>query len=253
MTDVRPCAPKKHADLASEWDRLAEERHRQIASGDDLSFEHILIPTTLALLDGADTALVLDVGSGTGDFTARLARVARRVIGVEPSRASVEVARAVCLEARNVRFVQAPLEEAVGILRGEPATAGVAVMTLMTTPDLRAFVKALAALLQTGARFIATLSHPWFWPRYWGYDAEAWVSCAKKTFIEAPFVISRCRTEVRTTHVHRPLEQYVTVFSEAGFRLDALVEPMPSMEVEALYPKPWRFPRFIGLRWVKAV
>lgn len=253
MKDIRPCAAKTHSDLALEWDQLAEERHRQIASGDDLSFEHVLVPAALHLFDGADAALVLDIGSGTGDFTARLARVATRVIGVEPSHASVAVARASCLEARNVRFIQAPLEEAASMLQGEHVTAAVACMTLMTTPDLSGFAKALAVLLQNEAKFVATLSHPWFWPRYWGYETEAWFNYTKETFIEAPFVISRCRTEVRTTHIHRPLEQYVSVFANAGFKLEALVEPMPLPEIQALYPQPWQFPRFIGLRWTKAV
>src|SRR5262245_8684655 len=91
MKDIRPCAAKKHADLALEWDQLAEERHRQITSGEDLSFEHVVVPTTLRLLDGADAALVLDIGSGTGDFTARLAKVAKQVIGLEPAPTSIAV------------------------------------------------------------------------------------------------------------------------------------------------------------------
>lgn len=251
MKDIRPCAAKKHSELAPEWDQLVEERHRQIASGQDLSFDHVLVPTMLHLFEGADTGLVLDIGSGTGDFTARLARVAERVVGLEPSRASVAVARASCLEAPNVRFHEVALEEAACVLRGESATAAVAAMTLMTTPDLVAFARALAGLLQNQAKFIATLAHPWFWPRYWGYEMEAWFSYRRETFIEAPFVISRCRTEVRTTHVHRPLEQYVSVLASAGFCLEALVEPLPSPDIQALYPRPWQFPRFIGLRWAK--
>ena len=139
------------------------------------------------------------------------------------------------------------------MLQGEPATAAVACMTLMTTPDLGDFVKALTALLPDGAKFVATLSHPWFWPRYWGYDREPWFSYGKETFIEAPFMISRCHTEIRTTHVHRPLEQYLNVFANAGFRLEALVEPMPSPEIQALYPQLWEFPRFLGMCWAKAV
>ena len=253
MKDIRPCAAKNQSDLALEWDQLAEERHRQIVSGEDLSFEYILVPTMFRLFEGADAALVLDIGSGTGDFTARLAQVATRVIGVEPSRTSVAVARASCLEASNVQFINAPFEEAASMLRREPITAAVACMTLMTTPDLGSFVRTLATLLQKEAKFVAILSHPWFWPRYWGYEAETWFSYDKETFIEAPFVISRCRTEVRTTHVHRPLEQYLGVFANAGFRIEALVEPTPSPEIQALYPQPWRFPRFIGFRWAKAV
>lgn len=253
MMRIRPCTAKSHAELAREWDQLAEERHRQIASGEDLSFEHVIVPTTWGLFEGADRAVVLDIGSGTGEFTARLAQVAGRVIAVEPSRASTAVARRVCQSAQNVQFVEAPLEEAASSLDEGPVTAAVAVMTLMTVPDLRGFAKALAALLPARAWFVATLTHPWFWPKYWGYEEESWFYYEAETFIEAPFAISKRRTEVITTHIHRPLEQYVNVFAEEGFRLDVLAEPMPPPEVQALYPAPWRFPRFLGLRWEKVV
>ncbi len=253
MMRIRPCPAKSHADLAREWDQLAEERHRQIESGEDLSFDHVVVPTTWRLFEGADRAVVLDIGSGTGDFTAQLAQVAGRVIAVDPSRASIMLARRVCRAIQNVRFVEASLEEAASCLDEGPVTAAVAVMTLMTAPDVRGFAKALAALLQTRARFVATLTHPWFWPMYWGYDKEPWFHYEVETFIEAPFVISKCRTEVRTTHIHRPLEQYLNVFAEEGFRLDALAEPMPPAKVQALYPAPWQFPRFLGLRWEKVV
>ena len=253
MMNIRPCVPKSHGELAREWDELSEERHRQIASGEDLSFEHVVIPMTWRLFEGADRTVVLDIGSGTGEFTARLAQVAKRVIALEPSRASMVLARKVCQAAQNVRFVEAPLEETASSLNVGPVTAAVAVMTLMTAPDLRGFAKALASLLPAGALFVATLTHPWFWPKYWGYDNEPWFQYELETFIEAPFVISRRRTETRTTHIHRPLEQYVSVFAEEGFRLDGLAEPTPPSKVQALYPAPWRFPRFLGLRWQKIV
>lgn len=253
MDNIRPCRTKSHADLALEWDKLAEERHRQITSGEDLSFEHVVVPTTLALLSDSDTAVVIDIGSGTGEFTARLAELAAQVIGLEPSPASMDIARTVCRDRRNVRFIQAPVEEAASLLGRESATAAVAVMTLMTTPDLQAFARSLATLLKTGGKFVATLTHPAFWPRYWGYEREPWFDYEKQIFIEAPFVISKHRTDVVTTHVHRPLEKYIDVFSAAGFRLDAALEPMPPSEIRALYPSPWQFPRFLGLRWVKAV
>jgi SAM-dependent methyltransferase len=213
----------------------------------------VVAPTVRRLFEGADPAVVLDIGSGTGEFTLQLAQVAGRVIAVEPSAASMKLARRVCGGAHNVRYLEASLEEAASVFDEGPATAAVAVMTLMTAPDLRGFAKALAPLLHTRARFVATITHPCFWPRYWGYEKEPWFRYECETFIEAPFVISKRRTEVRTTHIHRPLEQYVSVFAEQGFRLDALAEPMPAPEVEALYPRRWKFPRFLGLRWEKVV
>lgn len=235
-----------------EWDRIAEDRNGQVTSGKDLSFEHILVPTMFQLLEGADMALVLDIGSGTGHFTRRLSQVAGRVIAVEPSTASVKIARANCLRARNVDFIAAPLQSASAELQKERVTAAVASMTLMTVPELGGFAKALGAVLQKDAKFAATFTHPWFWPEYCGYRTKPWFHYEKEIFIEAPFVISKSHLEMRTTHIHRPLEQYVAVFANAGFRLESVVEPMPSPELLALYPRPWRFPRFIGMRWTKS-
>ncbi len=248
---MRPCHPKSHGELVKGWDQLAQERHRQISSGVDLSFDNVIVPTTLCLLGDCDPSIVLDVGSGTGEFTAQLAKAAGRVIAVEPSHASTVLARSVCGSTGNVQFVEASLEDAVDELGGVTVTAAVAVMSLMTTPDLRKFAGALAKLLRSPARFVAMLTHPCFWPKYWGYDEASWFQYETEIFIEAPFVISRCPTDIVTTHIHRPLEQYVTAFADAGFLLEKLVEPMPRAEVQALYPKYWAFPRFIGLRWLR--
>ena len=84
---------------------------------------------------------------------------------------------------------------------------------------------------------------------YWGYSNADWFDYGKETLIEAPFEISNERTKVWTSHIHRPLSQYLTTFSEHGFRLDAVLEPMPSKTIQAMYPRPWEFPRFAAFRW----
>ena len=249
---MNPCGRKSHAELVRAWDRLAEERHRQIASGSDLSFDNVVVPTALRLFRACDPGTVLDVGSGTGEFTARLADVSGQVIAIEPSRGSTALARVVCRSKSNVEFVKAPLEDAGSALVDAAATSAVAVMSLMTTPDLAKFACALARVLRPASRFVAVLTHPWFWPRYWGYDDAPWFHYEEEIFIEAPFATSECVTDIVTTHIHRPLEQYVMTFLKEGFVLETLVEPMPSAEVQVLYPKQWAFPRFIGLRWWKA-
>ena len=85
MMHIRPCPPKSLGELTREWDELAEERHRQIASGEDLSFEHIVVPTTWSLFEGADRTVVLDIGSGT----------------VSASSCSEACARAACILRKN--------------------------------------------------------------------------------------------------------------------------------------------------------
>lgn len=251
MKRAVPCPMKTPSQLTIEWDRLAHERHRQIASGKDISFDHVLAPLALSLLEGADTTRLLDIGSGTGDLTCRFAHNAVKVIGVEPSHVSVAVARLSCEGLDNVQFIQQSLESAETTLVSIAPTAAVAAMTLMTAPELPGFARALSSILGTGATFVATIPHPCFWPTYWQYDDEPWFEYSKEIYITAPFVISQWPTDLATTHIHRPLEIYIREFRTAGFVLDSLVEPMPPPEIQSLYPQPWRFPRFVGLRWKK--
>src|SRR5437870_4613196 len=95
MRSIRRCSEKSLADLAQEWDKLAEERHRQIVSGEDLSFHHVVVPIARRLFDGSDGTTVLDIGSGTGDFTVQLAQIVQKVIAIEPSSASMALAQRV--------------------------------------------------------------------------------------------------------------------------------------------------------------
>ncbi len=252
MKGLVPRFEKSADEMTREWDQLAEERNQQIVSGEDLSFRHVVVPSALRLLASADTSTVLDVGCGTGHFTLQLSRMAKKVIAIEPSAASIRVARDVCRDASNVQFVHGYLENSVGQLAEARPTGAAAVMTLMSVANLSAFASALASALPGGAKFVAIVTHPWFWPQYWGYQSAAWFGYYRETFIEAPFTISRKRTKIITTHIHRPLEQYVATFFEAGFRLELALEPLPDQEVEALYPKPWSFPRFLGFRWERA-
>jgi SAM-dependent methyltransferase len=249
MSSIRPCSTKTLAEVTREWDQLAVERHRQIASGEDISFHHVVVPTVNHLLGGSDTSVVLDIGCGTGDFTVLLAQYAGTVIAIEPSTSSMAIARKTGNSAKNVRYAESSLEGAIDLLGAESATAAVAVMTLMAVPDIKGFAAALRQLLPKQAHFIAVLTHPWFWPFYWDYHSATWFHYEREIFIEAPFMISNCRSEFITTHIHRPLGTYINTFAEQGFRLDAMAEPMPVQNVQALYPKPWQFPRFLGMRW----
>jgi protein-L-isoaspartate O-methyltransferase len=251
MSHFKPHRLRSQADITREWDRLAKERDRQIASGEDISFDKVVTPAVWQLLEPADKAVVLDIGSGTGHFTARLAKAAGRVIALDPSSASMAIARRVCQSVSNVAFVESTLEEASSLddLR---ATSAVAVMTLMTVVDLHRFATALTTVLSDAGSFVAVITHPCFWPAYWGYEKEPWFEYHNQIFIEAPFRISRHKARTRTTHAHRPLSEYVNIFAGSGFRLDELVEPYPSPQIESLYPAKWDFPRFLGLRWQKS-
>lgn len=238
-------------ELASEWDALAFERHKQIITGADITFHHVMSPLVKGLVGEGFHGALVDIGSGTGELTKKLAPQFKRIVCIEPSIQSLRISRKMLRHFSRVEYVNADLERTD--LEGlESSTTFLASMVLSATADIQGFAKALAAVAPIGSRFIATIPHPCFWPRYWGYESEEWFSYRKELFIQAPFKISLSKTSCCTTHVHRPIEAYIELFSSLGFRLIDMLEPLPSEEIQKFYPKKWEYPRFLGLKWIRA-
>ena len=247
-----PTTIKTVEELAREWDTLAPRRHQQISSGLDTSFDRVLSPLLIRLLDSCDNRALLDIGCGTGELTARLEPLAGSVVAVDLSAKSLTFAKA-NVASSDTKFLHGALENLVPRIAQQDITVAVAAMTLMTVPNLESFAESVAAILEKGTHFVVTITHPWFWPRYWEYENEPWFSYSKEIFIEAPFRISTDATNITTTHIHRPLEMYLRTFEKFGFVLEALREPILLSEFARSHQKSWDFPRFLGIRWAKVI
>jgi 2-polyprenyl-3-methyl-5-hydroxy-6-metoxy-1,4-benzoquinol methylase len=238
---VRP--EKTLAEIVAEWDAIAPIRLKQIVSGSDPTFTYITSPSVFRLLDGERHTSLLDAGCGVGVLTDMLASSYESVIGVDPSSASINLARNVF--GQKAKFETSTLESFVEHKKRK-FDAVVANMVLMDVVNLESFLKSAAKVLKRGGVFVFTTVHPCFWPEYYGYSKEAWFDYNKELIIESPFRISNhsdCR--LVSTHFHRPLEQYVMALERAGLLLEVLSEPFPTPDIQKLYPKPWRFPRYL--------
>lgn len=245
---IRRIQSKSPGVIAAEWDRIANVRHKQIDGGNDLSFSHVLMPTVLDFLQGCDLNRVIDLGCGTGELTGELARVSGEVAGVDLSPLSIEIAEETCCGTSNITFHAATIEGFAKHWTGQRFTTAVANMALMTCLDLDSFVRAAAKLVAPKGHLISTITHPWFWPSYWGYDNAEWFDYHREIVIEAPFRISSEETEYITTHVHRPLSVYLNALARQGFLVDRILEPYPNEDIQDLYPERWKFPRFLAFR-----
>lgn len=242
---MRVAATKTQSEIDNEWDRIAAHRSEQIRTGQDISYKHILLPTVLALAATLDRASVLDIGCGCGFLTEQIAPSSSYVFGIDPSNRSVELAREHCKNLPNTGFSTATIERYSETLDRQFSLA-IANMSLTAMLELPIAIKAIAKSLQIGGNLIFTIPHPCFWPTYWKYSDD-WYEYRKKLIVEAPFVISLDKSEdFITTHVHRPLEMYTDCFSRAGLAVIELHEPMPTHEIESMYPSKWMFPRFLA-------
>ncbi|HEU4703081.1 MAG TPA: class I SAM-dependent methyltransferase [Conexibacter sp.] len=240
----RPAATKSQAEVCAEWDAIADARFEQIRGGLDVSYTHVLTPAVIGIAGDLTGRRVVDAGCGAGFLTRQLAARAASVVGVDPSARQIALAEA-HHSAGNARFVQATLE-AYAAETSELAEVVVANMALMDALDVDGFLRAARRLLVSGGRLVASLTHPCFWPSYWGYADASWFAYERETVIEAPFSITLAQDPVGwTTHVHRPLERYISSLHGAGLELERLVEPMPDASAVELYPVAWRVPRYL--------
>ena len=119
-------------------------------------------------------------------------------------------------------------------------------MVLMDVIKLDQFLNAVNNILRPGGSFIFSVTHPCFWPAYYGYSREHWYRYEENILISGPFKItgdSDC--SLTSTHVHRPISKYIEGFSKANLSLETLLEPMPDKKTENMYPSPWKVPRYL--------
>jgi ubiquinone/menaquinone biosynthesis C-methylase UbiE len=245
---LQPVDWKTEIDISREWDNIALSRFEQIISKRDLSFHYILCPSIFRLTSNSDYSNVLDVGCGTGNLTYLLSFKAANIVGVDFSSKSIEIAKKVFGNKDNIKFIHSSIENFAEKNQESEYTLAIANMALMDTPNLEQVLHSVKRLLKNKSHFVFTITHPCYWPFYWKYNNKEWFKYDKEIFIEAEFKISLETNETFTTHIHRPLEMYVNTLNKLGFTIDELIEPMPSEEIEKLYPEPWEYPRFLGVR-----
>lgn len=236
------------ACLAAQWDQLAPSRDAQLRSGKDLSFESVLKPTILGLVRKGSPTSVLDAGCGSGVLTELLADDIEGVTGVDMSAASIALASASATRRPNTHYVNDTIENFSASCDTRFSLV-VANMVFQDSADLHGCLAAIAARCAPRATLVATITHPWFWPTYWGYDREPWFQYSLEHAIEAPFRISTDNDAAGlTTHFHRPLHCYTNALEDCGFRVVEMLEPMPSLTIQQQYPSVWLFPRFLAFR-----
>jgi ubiquinone/menaquinone biosynthesis C-methylase UbiE len=248
---MRPVPEKSQLEITREWDAIAETRLRQVLSGLDLSFHYVLRPAILSYLaDARADSDVVDLGCGTGVLTRDLVQRFQRVVGIDPSEKSIDLARKHF--SNGVEFISITAEE-FAQKNENSFDILIANMVLMDVVDLNSFLAAASRLARQGAQFIFTITHPAFFPRYRGYADLDWFRYSDDIVIESEFGISKNKfTSLVTTHIHRPIERYLTALLGHGFQLQAFSELLPSADAAALYPEPWKGPRYLSAKFVKS-
>ena len=242
----RKTGPRNKAGIASEWDHICEVRERLIQSGLDFSLTGVTAPCIEKYVLQYQRDEVVDIGCGSGYLTARIAPFCNHITGIDISPHSIELA-ARDYSRDNITFICNSIQE---FSSDKQVDMCIANMVLMSEPDIRGFLRATQNILADGGHFLMMITHPCFWPRYWGYEKEPWFSYKEELFIAEEFVTSLSPdTMGEITHIHRPLSQYIQELYAAGLQVKTIDEPYPVGEIPPNYS--FDFPRFLFVLAVK--
>jgi SAM-dependent methyltransferase len=180
---------------------------------------------------------LLDVGCGTGSYTAALAERGWDVTGVDISEDMLRLAR-----ERGVRTVHAdatslPFED-------ESFDAAVSILTNTDLDDLGAVLR-IVRVVRPGAPLAYLAVHPCFVGPHSVYDPErglpelhpGWYRRVGR-YDEAPGIWRSSGVRMRVGASHLPLGLFLQTFLDAGLRLERIEEPEER-----------EYPFILGLLW----
>ena len=206
------------------WEQHAQWWQQEFTDGADPEYEEQILPLVERHLAGARR--VLDVGCGEGQVARRAAALGATVVGVDPTRNQIEVARRARRWARRTREATAerlPFRDA----------AFDAVVMCLVIEHLDPFEPAIhemARVLEPGGRCLLLLNHPLLQTPGSGWiddhilEEQYW---RVGPYLRNDATIEEVAPGVNLPFMHRPLSRYVQVMGEVGLLIDDMDEPAP--------------------------
>jgi SAM-dependent methyltransferase len=211
---------------AEPWEAHARWWQEGFTEGADPEYEEQILPLAAAHLAGATE--VLDVGAGEGQVARLAARHVpgvRRVVGLDPTWAQLEVAAA---RGGGPCYARATAEA----LPFPPGTfdAVVACLVFEHVEAMDAAIAEAGRVMRPGGRFLFFLNHPLLQAPGSGWiddrilDEQYW---RIGPYLVEDQALEEVEKGVFLPFIHRPLSRYVNAMAAAGLVVRRMEEPPP--------------------------
>ena len=234
--------------MSNGWDELAEAWIAAVGEGGDWARQHVLDPALLERIAQRCYRRALDVGCGEGRMCRMLQARAIPAVGIDPTAALLERARALdpggdyrAAGAEALPFADEEFDLVLSCL------------TLIDIPDFRQALREMVRVLEPGGTLlIANLTS------FTSTSDNGSVRDAEGRFLYFPvdryldeFAMWVAWKGIRIENWHRPLSAYMRELLSHGLRLVHFDEPAPiggDADVAANYRRaPW----FLVMEWQK--
>jgi SAM-dependent methyltransferase len=210
-------------DEQSLWDQHARWWQEGFTDGADPEYEEQILPLVEHHL--ADRRRVLDVGCGEGQAARRLGRLGVDVVGLDPTRSQLALARQRGGTPAYARSVAETLPVRSGAFDG--------VLMCLVLEHLDPFPPAIheiARVLEPGGCFLLLLNHPLLQT-----PGSGWIDdqiLEEQYWRVGPYLVDETGVEdvapgINLPFMHRPLSRYIHVMGEVGLLVEDMDEPPP--------------------------
>lgn len=235
-------------EIKRQWEENAQLRHDQIISGNDITFDHVLVPTITSLIKNPNNKRIIDVGCGSGVLSSQLASLGSTVLGVDLSESMINIASSeFIVPEHDISFQNFSIQDFSKQYTGRPFDIAVANMSLITMPNYETALKSIKELLNSKGQLIISITHPCFWNDYRQYEAPDDFNYKQSHSQQGSFQISLNKSGLssETTHFHRPLSAYCSALRKLGFQIRDILEPYPPENLILERGLNWDFPHIL--------
>jgi SAM-dependent methyltransferase len=237
------CVKVEIEDFIDNWDNISEKRYVLTKQGEDISFDYVLKPCILQLVESLNCTTILDAGCGTGILTKILSNISDSIVGIDINKKSIDIALT-CEYSSNLKYYNISIENFSKSYH-ERFSICVSNMVLMDTLKYDEIIKSIYDLIIENGYFIFTITHPCFWPIYKKYHNKIWFKYNEEIAIRSTFKLSKSDDLGEFIHFHRPLEAYVDVLNKVRFSVKRIIEPYPQNVPATVKNYSFDYPRFL--------
>ena len=218
----------------NEWDSLAETRYEQIISGNDITYQHIILPNILELTQSGKR--IVDIGCGIGVATSAVSKAGNFILGIDPSIKSIHVAR------RTTPGIRFECSSAQDFYSTEKFDTALLNMVLHNTSSPEEVINSAKRLIHSHGEIVVSICDPDEWPVYKSLDVQNENRSCQCYRI--PFTITNDQNAVHeTSYYHRSRDWYLSLFDCQNLIVLDERSPMPSSNARQDYGFNWRAPR----------
>lgn len=223
----------------NQWNSSASWYDQNMGETGDRLNNQIIRPVILKILGKLTNKRILDVGCGSGYFTAELAKSAKSVVGTDFSENFIKICRQKYEQYKNLSFIQQDIKTELPFV-DNGFDFVISKMVLQYVDKIDTFARESFRILTKSGKAVLVVDHPFHAQYYFAQQKAGKFNPKypnlKDYFSKEPSEKISLWGKIKLTWYPRTISDYVNAFVDVGFKLFQMTE-LPEGENGIIIPR----------------